>query len=245
MATTAITVPLGTVSAPIAVNPTTSVCVVPSLLGGSVLLESSNDGLTSWTPWTYGTITQAGSFRPSTNQYVRVTATTAAASVLVNDISGSNAPTADILTTCALPLATASATTEQVVYGLRIPPGYLPTNFVMSFRVFVQLTNNVNVKTMRLRWGGVAGTALWTSPSLASLAVYKAEILVAGRGGVGSSLLGGGITTSTSGGWGGSTGAQVALTQDYQNVESEIVLTLQKATAGDTAEIDILRIELY
>ena len=107
----------------------------------------------------------------------------------------------------------------------------------------LNLTNNANVKTLRLRWGGVAGTVLWQQ-AVTSFAVYATEILIAGRN-TGNSLLGAGVTTSASGGWGGSTGAQVALVSDYANQESDIVLTMTKATAGDTAELSLLRAELY
>ena len=62
MATTFKKIPVG-VSAVIPVTPLLNVSAGPSVLGGTVLVEFSVDGRSMWQPWTYGTISQGGSFR--------------------------------------------------------------------------------------------------------------------------------------------------------------------------------------
>jgi len=242
MATTYIRVPVGTTTPPIAVNPMTCVIAAPSVLGGTVLVEFSPDGQRQWTPWTYGTIGQGGSFRPSTSGYARITAATAQGNAFLVDMNGANTQLVDQLVNLNAPMATASSTAEQIAACFRIPPGFLTPNFLMRISVAMTLTNNANVKTFRVRWGGVAGTALFTSPSLASQVNYNAIAKIAGRGD-GSSVIG--LGAGASGGIGVSTTAYPTVTADYMNQETEVALTFVKATAGDTAQLESVLVELF
>jgi len=241
MATTFQKIPVG-VSAVIPVTPLLNVSAGPSVLGGTVLVEFSVDGRSMWQPWTYGTISQGGSFRAPVNGYVRITAAVSPANVFLVDVSGANTQFVDQLLNINNVLASASATTEQVLLSVRIPPRFLTPNFAMDINLAVSLTNNANVKTLRARWGGVGGTALFTSPSLASALNYNAEFTISGRGD-GSSLIGFG--PGASGGWGVSTTAYPTATFDYINQESEFVITVTKATAGDTAQLEGVKITTY
>jgi hypothetical protein len=241
MATTYLRVPVGTTAA-IPINPLTCIVAGPSVLGGTVLVEFSDDGRGDWQPWQYGTIGQGGCFRPSINGYVRVTAATQPANAFLVDMSGSNTPNVTQLVSINNTMATASSTAEQVLACFRLPPNYLPANFNLAFMMGVSLSNNANVKTLRIRWGGVAGTALFTSPSLASALNYNTKAIIAGRGD-GSSLIG--LGPGASGGIGVSTSAYPTATVDYLNQESEVVITMTKATAGDTAQLESLMVALY
>ena len=236
MATIYLRQPVGT-SAAIPVNPLTTIVAGPSVLGGTVLVEFSTDGKSQWQPWPYGTIGQGGCFRRGVNGYVRVTAASQVANVFLVDMGGANAAVVDQLVNINAPLATASSTAEQIAACFRIPPGFLPLNFMMRISAFLSLSNNANVKTARIRWGGVAGTALFTSPSLASALNYNMCAVIAGRGD-GVSLIGYG--PGASGGIGVSTTAYPTATADYINQETEVAVTLTKATAGDTAQIESL-----
>lgn len=241
MATIYLRQPVGT-SAAIAVTPMTCVVAGPSVLGGTVLVEFSPDGRSQWQPWVYGTIGQGGCFRATTNGYVRITSATQAANAFLVDMNGANTQLVDQLVNLNAPLATASSTAEQIAACFRIPPGFLTPNFLMRISVTMSLTNNANVKTFRVRWGGVGGTALFTSPSLASQANYNAVAMIAGRGD-GSSLTGYG--PGASGGIGVSTTVYPTATVDYINQETEVALTLTKATAGDTAQLESVLVELF
>lgn len=241
MATTYVRVPVGTTAA-IPVGPLTCAVAGPSVLGGTVLVEFSDDGRTNWQPWQYGTIGQGGCFRPTDNGYVRFTAATSPANAFLVDMSGSNTPNVTQLVNINNTLATASSTAEQILACFRLPPNYLTPNFNLAFMMGVSLSNNVNVKTLRIRWGGIAGTALYTSPSLASALNFNAKAVIAGRGD-GSSVIGLGV--GASGGIGVSTTAYPTATADYINHETEVVVTMTKATAGDTAQLESLMVALY
>lgn len=241
MGTTFVRVPVGT-SAPIPVNPMTSIVAGPSVLGGSVLVEFSPNGVSQWQPWQYGTISQGGCFRPQYNGYARITATTSPANAYLVDMSGANTPSIDQIVNVNNTLASASSTAEQVLLCFRIPPGFLPANFCMNLDLAFGLTNNANVKTIRVRWGGIGGTALFTSPSVASALNYNALVSIAGRGD-GSSLIGFGA--GASGGWGISTTAYPTAQFDYINQESEVAVTITKATAGDTGQLESALVSVY
>lgn len=242
MATQFVRVLVGTTSARIAVTPLVSVAAAPAVLGGSVLVEFSRDGVGNWRPWQYGTITQGGSFRSNENGWVRCTATTQAANMFLCDVTGANDPNVTQMVNVNNVMATGNATTEQVLLGIRIPPGYLSANFNMSLDLSFGLTNNANVKTIRVRWGGVAGTALFTSPSVASALNYNASIRISGRGD-GSSLIGYGA--GASGGIGISTTAYPTLTYGYMNLESDLVVTITKATGTDTGQLESAMVALF
>lgn len=246
MPTTRLLVPVGT-SAAIPVHPQMCVSAGPSVLGGTVLVEFSQGPRGPWFPWPYGTISQGGSLRPPATGYVRVTAATSPANVFLVDFTGANTQFVDQLVNVNATLASASSTAEQTLLSFRTPPGFLPANFTMEIDLAVALTNNANVKTLRLRVGpapvgGLAGTALFTSPSLASALNYNAMFGVSGRGD-GSSLIGFG--PGASGGWGVSTTAYPTVTLNYLNQELEWVLTVTKATGSDTAQLESALISVY
>ena len=239
MPTMFLSVPAGTVSALVAVGPNVSVCAGPSVLGGSVLGEFSTSAVGPFSTWLNGTA--GGSFRPSVTGYVRVTATTSQANVFVSDMSNANSGVGALLSINNT-LASASTTSEVVLASWKVPPGFLPANFQLDVTGNVSLTNNVNVKTLKLYANGVLGTAMNTSPSLASALNYSFKSLISGRGD-GVTMLGTGMLasqTSAQGGFGISTTANPTITRDYLGQETEFTLTITKAVAGDTAQLESL-----
>lgn len=234
MATQRILVPAGTTSAPQAVSAATSAIAGPAALGGSVLVEYSPDGVTNWRPWSYGTITQGGSLRLDTNGWVRCTATTQAANLYLADMGGGNAQVVDQIVNTNASLASASATTEQVLLSFRLPPLFVPANFAMELDINLSMTNNANVKTLNVRWGGITGTVLYTA-ALASFLNYNFFGVISGRGD-GSSVIGFG--QGAAGGSGGSVVAYPTVSRDYINQETEVVVTITKATAGDVVQLE-------
>lgn len=246
--TTAYTaVPAGASSAMIFVTPLNNVIVGPSVLGGSATLlfsPSMNVPLAAWQ--TVQTGTGGGSFRPITTGYVIVQATTSQANVFVADLGPGLGNGNGLIVSVNAPLASASTTSEVILASWKIPPNYFTPNFCMTVAGNVSLSNNANVKTLTLRANGLAGTAMATSPSLASALNFSFDTEISGRGD-GVTLIGYGMLptqTSAQGGWGITTTANPTLTRDYIGQETEFTLTATKATAGDTFQLENLRVAL-
>lgn len=247
MATTPFLIAAGTSSNPIFVTPLTNVIVGPSVLGGSYTLTFSPSLALPTSSWiTALTGTGGGSFRPSTTGYVILTAVTSQANMYMADLGPGVGNGNGMIVNINNTLASASTTSEVILASWRTPANYLSPNFRMEISGNVSVTNNVNVKTLTLRASGLTGTALGTSPSLASILNYEFGGTISGRGD-GVSLLGTGLlatTTAAQGGWGSSTTANPTLTRDYIGQETEFVLTATKATGTDTMQIENLLVQI-
>ena len=247
MSTSFLSVPTGTTSAPIFVTPLTNVIFGPSVLGGTATLSFSPSLSIPISSWgVFQSSTASGCFRPATTGYVIVSSATSAANVFIADIGpGLSAGGGTIVSVCSS-LASASTTSEVVLASWKTGPGYLQPGWRMNIRGNVSLSNNANVKTLILRASGLAGTALATSPSIASALNYSFSTVLVGRGD-GTTIMGTGVLasqTSAQGGLGISTTANPTLaSRDYVNQETEFVLTATKATAGDTFQIENLLVD--
>lgn len=247
MTTTALLVPAGTTSAPVFVTPLTNVIFGPSVLGGSVTVTYSPSLAIPATQWqTVFTGTAGSSFRPTTTGYVSIQATTSQANVFIADLGPGLSTGGGTIVSCNAPLASASTTSEVVLASWKIPPNYLNSNFSMKIAGNVSLTNNVNVKTLKIYANGVAGTAMATSPSLASILNYSFQTIISGRGD-GLNQIGYGVLasqTAAQGGWGSTTTANPTLSRDYLGQETEYTITATKATGTDTFQLESLRVEM-
>ena len=239
MASTVITyVPAGAQSTPMMITPLQNVFVAPQVLGGTTQFYT---GPTPVGPWTL-TSSATDSFRPqNSNVYYYVAAATQQATVVQCDMTGSN--TASVNQLCSMNgiLASSSGTAIQKIFSIRIPPNYLPLNSRMTFFGAVNLTNNANVKTLTCLINGIGGTSFFTSPSLASNALYTftAQLAFDGTG-----QLIRGFGSGATGGLGLSTTAPTTLAFNYVTTELEIVIAATKATAGDTFELHSLLVQL-
>lgn len=247
MTTQFIAVAAGSTSAPIFVTPLTNVIAGPSVLGGSVsVLFSPTLSLPQSTWLTVQTGTGGGSFRPTTTGYVIVQATTSQGNVFVADTGPGLQSGGNVIVNINAPLASASTTSEVVLASWKLGPGYFANNqnFRMEISGNVSLSNNANVKTLNIRANGLAGTAMGTSPSIASALNYSFDSTISGRGD-GVSLIGTGVLasqTSAQGGGGITTTANPTLSRDYITQETEFVITATKATAGDTFQLENLMV---
>lgn len=234
----------GTTCNPIAVTPLHNVCAGPSVLGGSLTVEFAP---TQNGPWnTAFTGSTGGSYRSQTNAWIRCSAVTSAANLFVTDMGLANTDMQDCLLSFGATLASPSATAAGILASFRIPPNYLTPNFVMEIEGTLNLTNNANVKTLNIYANGLAGTALATSPSLASFANYRFTTKIYGS--TGATLVGSGVLasqTAAQGGSGSSTTALPTLARDYLTQETEFVVGLTKATGTDTGELTSLRVTIY
>lgn len=237
MASSVFNVPAGTQSAIFQVFPSQSLCAGPALLGGSVLVETASNNQGPWIAWDAGTTTAAASYRPSVNRWARVTASTAAATVVLSDMVASGT----LLSSSSL-IATASTTSEVILFSFRLPPGLLPVNFRCEIDCGLSLTNNANVKTLKAYVNGVAGTNIFTSGSLASNLNVNTRIVFAGADGSTLKGYGSGLTNLF---YGLTTTAYTSLARDFINNETEVAITMTKATGTDTATLDSIRAVIF
>jgi len=238
--TNVVNVPAGTQLVPTSVTPLHSTMIAPAVLGGTVLLESapSQSG-----PW-FTQLSAAGSFRPPTNAWIRVTATTQAATVAITDLGTANVPGIDQLINVNGVLASSSSTAEQILASWRIPPNYLfpgNNNWRMDIRFAASFTNNANAKSLNIRANGIAGTSMFASGALASLLNYVAIGSICSVGGDGQTMKGFGVTLTS---FNTSSTAFPTLARDFINQETEFVVTCTKATAGDAFQLDSMFVNM-
>lgn len=247
MSTTPIIVPAGTTTSPQFVTPLTNVIYGPSVLGGSVTVTFSPSLSIPTSQWlVVASGTGGGSFRPTTTGYVAIQATTSAANVFLADLGPGLNAGGGVIVNINNTLASASTTSEVVLASWKIGPNFLPLNWRMEIAGNVSLTNNANVKTLKLYANGVAGTAMATSPSLASILNFSFDTTISGRGD-GVSMVGTGLLasqTAAQGGGGSTTTANPTLSRDYLGQETEFTLTATKATGTDTFQIENLMVSL-
>lgn len=245
MATTYYLVPAGSVVGPIAVTPLQTTTAGPSVLGGSVTVEFAASQTGPW--FTAYTGTTGGCYRPTVNGYIRITAVTQQVNAFVSDIGLGASGFVDTLVSLNAVLASPSQTTACYLAGFKIPPNYLGPNFRLEVSGTVSVTNNANVKTLNIYANGIAGTALATSPSLASIANYDFNTEISGRGD-GVTMIGTGVLasqTAAQGGYGSTTTAIPSITYNYLNQETEFVVGITKATGTDTGQLETLRVTIY
>lgn len=241
MATTIQYVPAGTTGPVNFATPMHSIYAGPQVLGGTTQLWFGPSPVGPWQLWGAGTSVSGDSFRPLTNAYYYVVAATQQAIVVAVDMTGENLPSTSQLVSMNGVCASASATAQQKIFSLKLPPLFLPANFKCTLIGTVNVTNNVNVKTLTCLMNGIGGTSFFTSPSLASNANYN---FVASFAGDGTGQLLRGMGAGATGGVGLSTTALTTLARDYINNETEIAITATKATGTDTMELVSLLIKL-
>lgn len=126
--------------------------------------------------------------------------------------------------------APANDTNENILATINIPQ--LPANALIVYRVAISQTNNANVKSMRLRLGGIAGTDLWGALSVASQARYCFDGVIQNRGATNSQVAHFmyGATAFAS--------AAAATASIDTSAPTTLVITAQKATGTDTVTLE-------
>ena len=128
-------------------------------------------------------------------------------------------------------------TAENILATITIPQ--LPANALITYRVAISQTNNANVKSMRLRLGGIAGTDLWGALSVASQARYQFDGVIQNRNATNSQVAHFmfGATSLAN--------AAVATAAIDTSAPTTLVITAQKATAGDTVTLESYYVALW
>jgi hypothetical protein len=126
-------------------------------------------------------------------------------------------------------------TTEDTLATIAIPAGTFGSNGCLRILTFWTVTNNVNVKTARLRFSGASGTQ-YTNINLASNATFQCMTIIANRGATNSQV--GSGSGQPVGGFGTTGAANVTTSAVDTTAATTLVITAQKATAGDTMTLE-------
>jgi hypothetical protein len=117
-------------------------------------------------------------------------------------------------------------TTEDIIDSVWLPA--LDINDAVRITMAWAVTNNANNKTLRVRLGGLAGTVLWTI-TVSATDQLRATLVMGNTGATNSQLTSAHIVSQTA------VVDQVPLqTTVDTSVPQQLVITAQKATAGDT-----------
>lgn len=134
--------------------------------------------------------------------------------------------------------------TEDTLATITVFGNSMGANGALRIRPYYLMTNNANLKTPRVRFSGASGTQVLPSGGVASVDDLVGDIWIINRNATNSQVMysfsdyfaGGGITTRV--------GGRLTLAVDT-TADTTIVITGQKATAGDTLTLDSYLVELY
>jgi hypothetical protein len=224
-------------------------------VGGSMLLEYSNDGA-NWTSAPDGLATVPYAFCPNSFGvaqlgFVRATAATAAGSVIQGDLTqliGSGYERQTFMASGVAYTMVASSTAEARLLSVKVPAGILQRNFRIEIDAAFTCTNNANVKTLRAYAGNSnnngALPTIYATQVLTSSSGGRAQFIISSRND-GATLIGGSIGSAL--GFGISTTAPIAISSlaSYLTAEQEFVVTGQKATGTDTVTLDQFVVKVF
>lgn len=129
--------------------------------------------------------------------------------------------------------------TEDILATINVPAGLLGPNGLLRVSYLASFTNNANVKTWRVRLGGIGGTGLKTI-ALANNTTYQDSLWLANRGAANSQVSG--ISTGST----FSIGSNGVITAAIDtSLATTLVITGQKATAGDTLTLESYLVEAF
>ena len=224
---------------------------------GTVLIEVSRDGGTTFTPQQIGTVATVNSVAGfgDGGTIIKVTAATVAATAVLMNLAnpqvGGGGP--EFLINGVPYTTQATLTTELELIGIRFPAGVLKANFRLEVDYSIVCTNNANVKTLRAYFGNSANTALEGGTIVAtnvatSSGGQMARVVITGRGdgttidcqGIGDNGAGWGLNTTAP-----ISVASAAVYAGPNAVEQAFVLSYQKATAADVLTLQNVLARLY
>jgi hypothetical protein len=132
-------------------------------------------------------------------------------------------------------------TNENILGTTTIPAGALSTGGGIRVKFKFTYTNSANNKTLRVRFGGIAGTLYLSVVQTTSASTWGEVIL--GNAGATNSQQGFGVYYTGSAGITGPSGAVITSAIDT-TAATTLVITGQKATAGETLTLEMFTAEL-
>lgn len=148
-----------------------------------------------------------------------------------------------VLARSAAQVLTPADTTEDVLATIVIPAGAMGANGFLRIHTLWGFTGSTNAKSMRIRLGGIGGTQFWFSTALATASIIELSALAhifnrnAANSQVGTGTIAGGI--------GAGTAALPATGSIDTSVSQNLVITGQKASAGETLALDAYSVEIF
>jgi hypothetical protein len=144
-----------------------------------------------------------------------------------------------VLASSATAVAGGADTNENTLATITIPAGAMGPNGIIRLTLRVTYTNNGNNKTFRARWSGGAGTVVW-GPTRTTQLGSTTTIWITNRAATNSqaySSVSNNDASTADGNAGGTTSVDTT-------AQTTIVITAQKASAGDTAQLEYYLCEL-
>ena len=140
-----------------------------------------------------------------------------------------------ILAQSAVAVSGAEDTAENTLATITIPANALGANGSIAIITSWTFTNSANLKTLRARFSGGAGS-IYMSFAITTQATTQAQFIISNRNSA-SSQVGGTTGGNATGGWGVSTGAIVTSAIDT-TAQTTIVITGQKALGTETITLE-------
>jgi hypothetical protein len=135
-------------------------------------------------------------------------------------------------------VAVPADTNENTVATISVSANALGANGAIRMRFYLTCTNNANAKTFNVRYSGAAGTII-TTRNMASQLSWYFDLVIANTNATDAQQLYGFATTAT-----GSVGPQAGTAAIDTTAATTIVITVTKATAGDTITLVAYTAEL-
>lgn len=145
-----------------------------------------------------------------------------------------------VLCQSAISVSAPADTTEDVLYTCSVPGGMMGPNGRIRVTTIFTVNNTADAKTIRVRLGGASGTAIATRNLANNVSDYR-QVTAANRNSASSQIAPGAALAA--GGWGSGTGGNTTATINTV-ATTTVVVTCQKATAGDTCTLEDVLVEL-
>jgi len=147
-----------------------------------------------------------------------------------------------VLGQSAVAVSGGADTNENILATITVPAGAMQEDGRIRITCSFTVNNNGNAKTVRVRFSGIGGT-IYKSASLTLVLSAKFVVEIQNRNSE-ASQVGSASAASTHSGLEPSTAALVTSAVDT-SVATTIVITAQKAVAGDTMTLESYLVELF
>lgn len=143
-----------------------------------------------------------------------------------------------VLGASAVAVSGAADTNENILATINIPAGAMGLNGILRFETIWSHTNGANNKTGRVRLGGIGGTVFYNFTNTTT-GGNRDNRQIANRGAANSQVCWG----SGNSPWGNASSPTTTGTIDT-SAATTLVITGQKASAGDTLTLESYLVEL-
>lgn len=132
-------------------------------------------------------------------------------------------------------------TTEDILATIIIPASAMGANGFLRITTLWTFTSSGNNKTPRIRFSGASGTIYMNPVLTTSVGLYQ-QTMIANRNATNSQV--GFASAGTAGGWGLSSASANVTSAVDTTAATSVVITGQKASAGETLTLESYLVEL-